>query len=148
MGTPPRRALGAIGWAQRLSRDPRPSTCRPRPRNVSSPQTIEAAGGIVCRTGDAGVEVAIVHRPRYDDWSLPKGKLDIGEPALAAAVRGVREEIGVGVVVSRRVGTARYTIGESSKRVTYWAMRYRSGQFSANDEVAAVDWLPLGDAAE
>ena len=55
---------------------------------------IAAAGGVLWREGDAGREVAVVHRPRYDDWSLPKGKLDDGEPHLVAALREIREETG------------------------------------------------------
>jgi len=113
---------------------------------MTSPGTVEAAGGIVCRTSDGVTEVALVHRPRYDDWSLPKGKLEPGETALTAAVREVREEIGADIAVSRRVGTVRYSIGEAPKRVTYWAMQYRGGQFTPNLEVSDVAWLPLGQA--
>lgn len=107
---------------------------------------VDAAGGIVCRTHDGVVEVAVVHRPRYDDWSLPKGKLEVGETALAAAVREVREEIGADITVTRRVGTVQYAIGSTPKRVTYWAMNYRGGQFQPSLEVSSVEWLPLGQA--
>ena len=110
--------------------------------------TVEAGGGIVCRYNSNVIEVAVVHRPRYDDWSLPKGKLEVGETPLAAAVREVREEIGADVVVSRRVGTVRYSIGATPKRVTYWAMRYRDGEFRPNPEVSSVEWLPFGQAVQ
>jgi 8-oxo-(d)GTP phosphatase len=113
---------------------------------MTQPGTVEAAGGIVCRAHDGVTEIAIVHRPRYDDWSLPKGKLESGETALIAAVREVREEIGADITVSRRVGTVRYTIGDAPKRVTYWAMQYRGGHFEPNLEVSSVEWLPLGQA--
>jgi 8-oxo-dGTP pyrophosphatase MutT (NUDIX family)/phosphohistidine phosphatase SixA len=114
---------------------------------VSGTAGIAAAGGLVWRSRSDGVlELAVVHRPRYDDWSLPKGKLEPGETALAAAVREVREEIGADIVVSRRVGTVRYTIGDMLKQVTYWSMRYRGGVFAANDEVSTVEWLSLGHA--
>ena len=56
---------------------------------------VKAAGGVVWRRGDAGLELAVVHRPRYDDWSLPKGKLDPGETWEEAALREVEEEIGL-----------------------------------------------------
>ena len=110
--------------------------------------TVEAAGGIVHRFRSHVVEVAVVHRPRYDDWSLPKGKLEAGETALLAAVREVREEIGADITVGRRVGTVRYSVGDAPKRVTYWAMRYRDGQFQPNLEVSSVEWLPVGQAVQ
>ena len=113
---------------------------------MSAPATVEAAGGIVCRTVDGVLQVAVVHRPRYDDWSLPKGKIEIGETALLAAVREVREEIGAEITVSRRVGTVQYAIGDTPKRVTYWAMQYRGGQFEPNTEVSDVEWLTVGQA--
>jgi 8-oxo-dGTP diphosphatase len=113
---------------------------------MTLPAPVEAAGGIVSRTRDGVLEVAIVHRPRYDDWSLPKGKIELGETALAAAVREVREELGAHITVSRRVGTVRYSIGDTPKRVTYWSMHYRDGDFQPNPEVSDVEWLPLGQA--
>ncbi|MCW2496277.1 bifunctional NUDIX hydrolase/histidine phosphatase family protein [Jatrophihabitans sp.] len=113
---------------------------------MTESRAVEAAGGLVWRARNGVVELAVVHRPRYDDWSLPKGKLEPGESPLTAAVREVREEIGADIVVSRRVGTVRYTIGDSLKRVTYWSMRYRGGAFAPNAEVATVEWLPLGHA--
>ena len=87
-----------------------------------------------------------MHRPRYDDWSLPKGKLEVGETPLTAAVREVREELGAEITASRRVGTIRYSIGDAPKRVTYWAMQYRGGDFQPNTEVSDVAWLPIGKA--
>jgi len=113
---------------------------------MTVPATVEAAGGIVYRRRDGATEIAVVHRPRYDDWSLPKGKLEAGETALIAAVREVREELGADIAVSRRVGTIRYSIVDAPKRVTYWAMQYRGGQFEPNDEVSDVAWLPVGQA--
>lgn len=87
------------------------------------------------------MEVALVHRPRYDDWSLPKGKLDDGESELAAAVREVHEELGSRVAVSRRITRITYNIGPSRKRVTYWVMRHLDGEFEPDEEVDAVEWL-------
>ena len=113
-----------------------------------APATVEAAGGIVYRYRSHEIEVALVHRPRYDDWSLPKGKLEDGETALLAAVREVREETGAVITVGRRVGTVRYRIGETHKRVTYWAMRYQDGEFQPSGEVSRIEWLPLAQAVQ
>jgi phosphohistidine phosphatase SixA/8-oxo-dGTP pyrophosphatase MutT (NUDIX family) len=100
-----------------------------------------AAGGVVWRGRHGALEVAIVHRPRYDDWSLPKGKLTAGETELTAAVREVGEELGATVAVSRRIGRVSYDIGATRKTVTYWVMRYLGGAFTATDEVDEVEWL-------
>jgi ADP-ribose pyrophosphatase YjhB (NUDIX family) len=95
--------------------------------------------------------VAVVHRPRYDDWSLPKGKLDRGEHALPAAAREVREEAGLEVLVGRRSVRTGYPVPEGTKRVDYWVMRAAGGpagadHFVPNDEVDEVRWLPPSDA--
>jgi 8-oxo-dGTP diphosphatase len=95
---------------------------------------------------DGAPELAVIHRPRYDDWSLPKGKPLPGESDLAAAVREVGEETGATVAVQQRVATVRYAAGDSRKKVSYWSMRYRSGEFSPNDEVDEIDWFRVGRA--
>jgi phosphohistidine phosphatase SixA/8-oxo-dGTP pyrophosphatase MutT (NUDIX family) len=110
--------------------------------------TVSAAGGVVWRGRHGDVEVALVHRPRYDDWTLPKGKLMAGESELAAAVREVGEELGAAVAVSRRVGRVRYRYDGGKKTVGYWAMRYLAGDFVPNDEVDAVEWLTPPQAAK
>lgn len=102
---------------------------------------IRAAGGVVWRVRDGRVEVALVHRPRYDDWSLPKGKLHDEESELAAAVREVHEELGSRVAVSRFIRTVRYHAGPARKTTSYWVMRRLDGEFERNDEVDEVDWL-------
>jgi 8-oxo-dGTP diphosphatase len=102
---------------------------------------VRAAGGVVWRLRKGKVEIALVHRVRYDDWSLPKGKLENGESELAAAVREVGEELGSRVAVSRRIGTVSYTVATGLKTVTYWVMRHLDGEFAAGDEVDAVEWL-------
>ena len=97
---------------------------------------------------DGGIEVAVAHRPRYDDWSLPKGKLDAGEDALSAAVREVGEETGLEVVAGRRSVQTGYAIPQGTKRVDYWVMRAVGGTFGPNDEVDELRWLsPAGAAA-
>ena len=93
------------------------------------------------------IEVALIYRPRYHDWTLPKGKVEPGEYPLGAAVREVQEEIGSNVVVSYRIGTVRYVVDESLKRVTYWSMQHRAGGFEPNHEVSRIEWLTVGDAA-
>ena len=109
--------------------------------------TVRAAGGVVSRARDGRTEIALVHRPRYDDWSLPKGKLDAGETELDAAVREVGEEIGARVVVGRRLDPIEYRFGPGTpKTVALWAMRYTGGGFVPNAEVDEVAWLPPSDA--
>lgn len=95
---------------------------------------------------DGAPEVLVIHRPRYDDWTLPKGKLLPGESDLAAAVREVGEEVGSEVAVQQRMGTVKYLVGDARKKVTYWSMRHRDGDFVPNDEVDDVDWLRVGRA--
>ena len=110
---------------------------------------IRSAGGVVWRPSrDAatnGVEIAVVNRPRYDDWSLPKGKLDHGEHPLAAAVREVFEETSARGVPQGRLPTIRYLTGEPGveKLVDFWSMRAESwGVRAPDDEVQEVRWVP------
>jgi 8-oxo-dGTP pyrophosphatase MutT (NUDIX family)/phosphohistidine phosphatase SixA len=116
---------------------------------------IRAAGGVVWRTtslneGKAGVEVAIIHRPRYDDWSIPKGKLGAGESELEGALREVLEETGYRVRPGRTLGEVRYlknSDGEPREKVVrYWAMEAIGGAFTPGREVDELQWLPLDEA--
>lgn len=111
---------------------------------------IAAAGGVVWRPAadGEGIEVAVVHRPRHDDWSLPKGHVDAGEHALQAAVREVLEETGLTAVPGRRSLTTRYAVEGAPKRVDYWVMRWTGGGFAANDEADDLRWLAPADAAQ
>ncbi|PRY45706.1 8-oxo-dGTP diphosphatase [Geodermatophilus tzadiensis] len=112
---------------------------------------VAAAGGAVWRTtAGGGLETALVHRERYDDWSLPKGKLDAGENALAAAVREVREETGLDVVAGRRSLRTRYTVAQGDKHVDYWLMQAVGDprEFTPNHEVDELRWLPVDEAAD
>ena len=118
---------------------------------------IRAGGGVVWRrapghAGEIGVEVAVIHRPRYDDWSLPKGKVASGESDMEGAVREVLEETGFHVRVGRPLGETRYaksTIGgPRPKVVRWWAMQAEEGSFSPTREVDDLVWLSLADASE
>ncbi len=110
---------------------------------------VHAAGGIVLRPrAGGGVEVAVVHRPRYDDWSLPKGKLDPGETFEEAALREVEEEIGLRCRLRQEADPIRYTDHKGRpKLVRYWVMEPVEGEFVPNDEVDEVRWLELPAAA-
>ena len=104
---------------------------------------------MVWRARAGGTETALVHRPRYDDWSLPKGKSLPGEHVLLTAVREVEEETGVRVALGRRLSSQSYLANGEPKRVEYWAARPVSPErFAPNDEVDALAWLPLAAARE
>jgi 8-oxo-dGTP pyrophosphatase MutT (NUDIX family) len=113
-----------------------------------APEEVRAAGGVVWRSGPTGaLEVLLVHRSRYDDWSLPKGKRDPGETDEACAVREVEEETGVQAVLGAELPTTRYVDHRGRPKVVrYWAMAATSGSFSPNDEVDEVRWLPVDEA--
>ncbi len=110
---------------------------------------IEAAGGVVWRRNhDGRLEVLLVHRPRYDDWSLPKGKLDDGETHLHAALREVEEETGLRCEAAQELQPVRYKDRKGrSKKVRYWAMVPVDGRFQANDEVDEARWVAADDVA-
>jgi 8-oxo-dGTP diphosphatase len=111
---------------------------------------IEAAGGVVWRLSAKGpLTVLLVHRPRYDDWSLPKGKLDPGESHLDAALREVEEETGLTCTIGDELTEVRYRDRNGrDKRVRYWSMRPVGGEFEANDEVDEVRWVPVDRVRE
>lgn len=111
--------------------------------------TVRAAGAVLWRPAGDAVELALVHRPRYDDWSLPKGKLDSGESTHAAAIREVAEETGSHAVLGRHLGTVSYPISRpvlATKIVDYFAANAGTGSFHPNDEVDELRWCPV-DAA-
>jgi 8-oxo-dGTP diphosphatase len=106
-------------------------------------RTIEAAGGVVEQDG----LIAVVHRPRYDDWSLPKGKLDKNESAERAALREVQEETGLSCQLIEELEPVSYTDNRGRpKNVRYWRMKVLSGEFEVNDEVDELRWLAKADA--
>jgi len=119
---------------------------RARHDQVPPAAEIRAAGAVLYRSGDQGIEVALIHRPRHDDWTFPKGKLEPGEHVLTAAVREVTEETGICPVLGRPLATVRYQVDGRPKRVDYWAARVDhqppDAAFVPGDEVDRLEWLP------
>ena len=106
---------------------------------------VRAAGGVVVRRQDGQDEVLVVHRPRYDDWTLPKGKLKPGESDEEGALREVEEETGLRCRLGRELQTVSYVDHRGrDKTVRYWEMAPLDGTFSPNHEVDEVRWLTLG----
>ena len=113
-------------------------------RPKSGDVLVEAAGGIVLREACGHVEVAVVHRPGRDDWSLPKGKLDPGESYEQAALREVREETGYHCALDRFVGFTEYRDRRQRPKVVgYWVMEVVGGTFAPSEEVDELRWLEL-----
>ena len=109
--------------------------------------TIRAAGAVLWRVGPRGREVALIHRPRYQDWTLPKGKLKPGEHVLRAAVREVYEETGARPILGRRMSPQRYLKNGRPKQVEWWsAVPAAEPQFTPGEEVDRLEWLPVREA--
>ncbi|MFI8996978.1 NUDIX hydrolase [Streptomyces sp. NPDC053542] len=117
---------------------------------MSDGTLIRAAGCVLWRRspGAYGLEIALVHRPKYDDWSHPKGKLKRGEEAPAAAVREVAEETGMDCRLGTELSTVYYEANGGPKEVRYWAAEACGGEFVPNDEVDRVLWLPPAEARD
>ncbi len=114
--------------------------------------TVLAAGGVLWCGKPGDPEVALVHRPKYDDWSLPKGKAEPGEHVIATALREVAEETGYRARLGPYLTTLQYRVtsagSSSNKSVSYWSMKSADGSFQASDEVDAMQWLPLDQAQD
>ena len=111
------------------------------------PIATPAAGGVVIRQTGGSVEVLVIHRPRHDDWSLPKGHVDPGEAAQQAALREVREETGYDCVAVVEVASSDYLTADGTRKVVrYWLMEPVSGSFEPNDEVDEIRWLATPQA--
>jgi len=109
----------------------------------NSSEVIEAAGGLLWRTTPNGEEIAVIHRPKYNDWTLPKGKRNPGESWVDTAIREVHEETGYLVQLGNFAGGQVYTVDGIPKVVLYWHMYLLQNQdFSPNDEVDQLLWLP------
>jgi 8-oxo-dGTP diphosphatase len=111
-------------------------------------ETVRAGGGVVWRVNHGAVEVFLVHRPKYDDWSIPKGKVEPGETEEQAAVREVEEETGFRCTLGRELtGTAYIDRKGRPKTVRYWEMTVAGGTFAPSDEVDVARWYRLPAAA-
>jgi 8-oxo-(d)GTP phosphatase len=108
---------------------------------------LRAAGAVVWRGAERSPEVAVIHRPAYDDWTFPKGKLKSGEHVIAGALREVREETGLTVLLGRALPPVHYMSAGRLKRVDYWAARVASDAgFEPGEEVDELRWLPVDEA--
>jgi 8-oxo-dGTP diphosphatase len=125
-------AAGAVLWR------PSGAGVELAPQSPGSPASDEPGG----RAEGFPLTIAVVHRPRYDDWSLPKGKLERGESMPAAAVREIREETGVTARLGPWLRDVRYAVADGRKLVRYWgAQACSSGEFTPNDEVDELRWV-------
>ena len=117
---------------------------------MSRTETVRAAGAVLWRRKRGAIEVALVHRPKYDDWSFPKGKLDPGETHEQAAVREVEEETACRGELGAELAATSYVDGKGRpKTVRYWTMELATrDRFVANDEIDEVKWVDLATAAE
>ncbi len=126
----------------------------PRRPEKEFARTTLAAGAVLWRgalPGEGsveGIEVACIHRPHYDDWSLAKGKLDPGESLVTTAVREIWEETGYRVRLGKLLGKTIYPVKNTTKVVYYWTGEVTGGEFVPNDEVDEIRWLPLDEAKE
>jgi 8-oxo-dGTP diphosphatase len=115
---------------------------------------IRAAGCLVYRPADGAdgpdgdIEVLVAHRPHYDDWDFPKGKLEAGETELECAIRETEEETGFTGEIGAELPADHYQVRGRPKVVRWWLMRQTGGAFVVNDEVDEVRWLPAEQAAE
>ncbi|WP_155058917.1 NUDIX hydrolase [Streptomyces blattellae] len=109
----------------------------------TSDDIVQAAGCVLWRRSpvDGELEICLVHRPKYDDWSHPKGKLKRGEEPLSGAMREVAEETGCSAVPGAELPTAHYFAGGRPKQVRYWAAEAGPGTFTPDDEVDRLLWL-------
>jgi 8-oxo-dGTP pyrophosphatase MutT (NUDIX family) len=116
---------------------------------MTDPEAVEvkASGGLVWRRGERGLEVVLVHRPKYDDWTFPKGKLDAGESWEDAALREVLEETGLRCRLGHELPPAAYRDPKGrSKLVRYWLMEPLGGAFEPSLEVDEMRWVAAGEA--
>ncbi len=123
---------------------------KPDSNSSFPPQPVRAAGGVIARVSDEGrTEVLLIHRPRYGDWTFPKGKLHPGESHEQCAVREVEEETGFRCKLLKELtGTSYRDHRDRPKTVRYWQMEIVSGQFKPTEEVDGIRWLPLREASK
>jgi 8-oxo-dGTP diphosphatase len=110
---------------------------------------VRAGGGVVVRRAGGEVEVLLVHRPAYGDWTFPKGKADPGESDEACALREVEEETGLRCSLGRELPSTTYTDPrDRPKLVRYWLMEVVGGSLRFEHEVDDARWLTVAEAAE
>ncbi len=112
---------------------------------------VRAGGGVVWRHGPGGLEVLLIHRPRYDDWSFPKGKVDGGETDEEAALREVEEEVGLRLLPGPELVSTRYRDSKGRRKIVrYWAMELPYGEEEPipGDGVDEVRWVDFDEAAQ
>jgi 8-oxo-dGTP diphosphatase len=113
------------------------------------PPDIAAAGGVLVRKGAGGPEIAVIHRPKYMDWSLPKGKLEEGEDWLEAGLREVQEETGYRCEASVELPQVSYLDRKGRRKlVRYWLMEPEDGAFEPHDEVDELRWVSEDEVDE
>jgi 8-oxo-(d)GTP phosphatase len=112
-------------------------------------EEMRAAGAVVWRPAGSGARVALVHRPKYDDWSFPKGKLNPGEHPMLAAVREIAEETALQVILGRRLPSVRYAAPDTPKRVDYWVATVAASlsPFEPGSEIDEMAWVTAKGAA-
>jgi 8-oxo-dGTP pyrophosphatase MutT (NUDIX family) len=118
--------------------------------DVADVTAMRAAGGVVIRRSQsAGLEIAIIHRPEYDDWTLPKGKIEPDETPEDCALREVREETGLRCDLKQPLGCTAYVDRRGRDKIAcYWIMEVRGGRFKPGVEVDRLLWLPVPDAVK
>ena len=117
---------------------------------MPTPTSIDvAAGGIVESEDSGAIKIAVIYRPRHDDWTLPKGHLDPGESLEEAALREVKEETGCTAEITEIVPPVSYLVNGQPKIVVYYRMKLvEQGELEPNDEVSAIEWLSPAEAKD
>lgn len=118
--------------------------------DVAEVSLMRAAGGVLVRRSRSGLrEIAVIHRPEYDDWTLPKGKIEPDETPEDCALREVREETGLRCELVRPLGCTAYVDRRGrDKLACYWVMEVRGGRFKSGEEVDRLVWLSIKDAVK